>query len=275
LGVLAERFPAATLRQARAEALPFESASMAAVVGVCVLDVVPEPELALRELSRVLVPGGVVIHLLDMAPRFETELAAIALTGELVLPNLFADPSASVWPEDMLVSERAPMLRLLAELARREHPLPHVFGPYFERFARTPFDAASANREYETFCRDSRLRELLKELLTAGYTAGFQLRLPPPPGRLVSSGQRLAERLALAAHAVGLDIVLNEPRAAWAHAQAEPSGPAYRSLALGHERRGDVPERLLCADAVLPESGRLLLEASMLVTVARKPLTGA
>jgi ubiquinone/menaquinone biosynthesis C-methylase UbiE len=46
------------LRQARAEALPYEDGSMDAVVAGIVFCTIPEPEAALDEVARVLKPGG-------------------------------------------------------------------------------------------------------------------------------------------------------------------------------------------------------------------------
>ena len=47
-----------TLRQGRAEQLPFEDASFDAIIAVTVLCFVPDAEVAVREMARVLAPGG-------------------------------------------------------------------------------------------------------------------------------------------------------------------------------------------------------------------------
>lgn len=50
-----------TLRQGRAERLPFDDASFDVVIAVTVLCFVPDAQLAVREMARVLVPGGRVV----------------------------------------------------------------------------------------------------------------------------------------------------------------------------------------------------------------------
>jgi ubiquinone/menaquinone biosynthesis C-methylase UbiE len=59
------------LREADAQALPFPDGSFETVVGTCVFCSVPDPELGLRELRRVLVPGGQLLlmeHVLSQRP---------------------------------------------------------------------------------------------------------------------------------------------------------------------------------------------------------------
>lgn len=270
LAAHARNFPHGRVKAASATALPFADASTAAVVGVCVLDVVSDLDATLREAERVLAPGGVLVHFLDMAPRFELVLGELASAGQIVLPNLFSDPSAQRYPEDLLVTERAGMLHLLRELEQRSHPLPRVFGHYFQNFTRSPFDAPKAAREYEAFTRAPELRELLKTLLASGYAQGFQLGVPAPRGVLVSSGRWLAERLAKALAQTSLALERNEIRTAWSLGPSS-DGLLYRSLALGHERRqAELPESFLCADAKPPADGQMLVETGVSVLVARR-----
>jgi ubiquinone/menaquinone biosynthesis C-methylase UbiE len=59
------------LREADAQALPFSDARFDSVVATCVFCSVPDPVLALRELRRVLVPGGQLVlieHVLSDRP---------------------------------------------------------------------------------------------------------------------------------------------------------------------------------------------------------------
>ncbi len=59
------------LREADAQALPFPDASFDTVVATCVFCSVPDPVLGLRELRRVLVPGGQLLtldHVLSSRP---------------------------------------------------------------------------------------------------------------------------------------------------------------------------------------------------------------
>jgi ubiquinone/menaquinone biosynthesis C-methylase UbiE len=270
LAKLRSRYPSARTEQASAERLPVPDASVSAVIGLCTLDVVSDLTAALREVRRVLAPGGVLVHLVDLAPSFEGELRELAVTGKVVLPNLFSDPSEARWPEDLLVSDWVEMKALLAALASQSHPLPHVFGHYFANYERRSFDATSAARQFEAFSRAPEMRELLKTMLASGFALGHRLGVPPPRGTLVSAGRRLADRIERAVREAGLTTERNDVESAWAHAARDASAPVYRSLALGHERRsGNVPERLLCEDAMLPEPNAALVEASVAVFVAR------
>jgi SAM-dependent methyltransferase len=271
LAKLRSLHPSARTEQASAERLPVADASAAGVIGLCTLDVVSDLRAALREIRRVLAPGGVLVHLVDLAPSFDGELRELAMMGKVVLPNLFSDPSQARWPEDLLVTDWVEMKALLAALASQSHPLPHVFGHYFANFEHSSFDATKAARQFEALSRAPEMRELLKTMLASGFALGQRLGVPPPRGTLVSAGRRLADRVEGAAREAGLSTERNDVESAWAHAPRDASGSCYRSLALGHERRSDsVPERLLCEDAVLPVPPGGLVEASVAVFVARR-----
>jgi ubiquinone/menaquinone biosynthesis C-methylase UbiE len=265
------RFPEAAVKRCAGERISLPDGSAARIVALCVFDLLPDLHSALREVRRVLAPGGLVVHLLDMAPALEAIFLELAAEGLLALPNLFSDPSRQRFPEDLLVTELAPFQRLLERLAAMNHPLPHVFGHYFRAFAEKPFDAAGAVRVYDAFSRTAEMRELLKPMLASAYAAGYRLGIPPPQGTLVSSGRHFSERLAENAESAGFTIVENTVRAAFAHAPREPEASLYLGLALGHERRLDtVPEKLLCEAARIPGEGETLLEAAMHVFVARR-----
>ncbi|HEX6278288.1 MAG TPA: class I SAM-dependent methyltransferase [Polyangiaceae bacterium] len=270
LAKLRSRHPSARTEQASAERLPVPDASCTGVIGLCTLDVVADLRATLNEARRVLAPGGVLVHLMDLAPSFDGELRELAMMGKVVLPNLFSDPSEARWPEDLLVTDWAAMKALLAALASRSHPLPHVFGHYFANYERSSFDAAAAARQFEALSRAPEMRELLKTMLASGFALGQRLGVPAPRGTLVSAGRRLSDRIERAAREAELSTERNDVESAWAHAPRDTSGFFYRSLALGHERRSDsVPQRLLCEDAVLPEPTAGLVEASVAVFVAR------
>jgi SAM-dependent methyltransferase len=264
------RYPGAKTERASAERLPVADGGCAGVVGLCTLDVVSDMNAALREARRALAPGGVFVHLMDLAPSFDGELRELSAAGKVVLPNLFSDPSDARWPEDLLVSDWMEMKRLLAALASKSHPLPQVCAPYFAHFDADSFDAGSAARQFEVLVRTPELRELLKTLLASGFALGHRLGIAPPRGALVCAGRRLAERIERAASQAGFAVERNDIESAWSHAAVDATEPRYRSLALGHERRSDnVPQRLRCEDAVEPEPPAALIEASVAVFVAR------
>ena len=265
---LRDRYPHARVEVARVDQLPAEPGSLAGVVGLCVLDLLPDLDAALRAIQRALRPGGAVVHLLDMAPAREGLFRAMAAEGRIVLPNLFDDPSATVPPRDLFVADRARLEILLTALKPFEHPLPFVFGRYFERFAHEPFDAHATVSEFEALTATEETSELLRTALMSAFAAGLELGVPSPEGKLVASAELLAQRLSRAAANARLTLEQCEVRTAWATTSV--AGPAYRSLLLGHERALAVPpEHSLCADAPCPEPGQALLEAGVLVFVAR------
>lgn len=61
LALVRERLPHQTAVEGDLEAMPFADASFATVICTEVLEHVPDPGLALREIRRVLIPGGVLI----------------------------------------------------------------------------------------------------------------------------------------------------------------------------------------------------------------------
>lgn len=266
---LRERHPNARVQAARLDQLPAEPGSIAGVVGLCVLDLVPELDSALRAIKRVLRPGAALIHLLDMAPAREGLFRAMAAEGRVVLPNLFSDPSASVPPQDLFVADRARIEGLLAALKPLDHPLSFVFGRYFERFSQKPFDARATVSEFEALTSTEETSEIVKTALMNAFELGLELGVPPPEGKLLASAELFAQRMTRAAEGAGLAVEECGVRTAWATAPvAEPL--VYRSLLLGHERAlPDLPERALCAHAPRPEAGHALREAGLLVFVAR------
>lgn len=92
LDVLRSRFPDAALTQADVTALPFADGSLAGVLGLCVLDTLPDLAAARDEFRRVLRPGGVVLHVLDLATSPGGAFAELIARGDFPLPNFARDP---------------------------------------------------------------------------------------------------------------------------------------------------------------------------------------
>ena len=61
LGHATRNNPGATLRQADVESLPFDAATFDAVISIEVLRYLPDPRQSIREMARVLKPGGVAV----------------------------------------------------------------------------------------------------------------------------------------------------------------------------------------------------------------------
>lgn len=109
---------------ADAQRLPFASGSFAAVVGTLVFCSIPNPQHALREIRRVLAPGGTV-HLLEHVRSHHAWLGRLqddwapgwlALTGGC---NLNRDTAATVRAAGFDVTARTAYAGLLAHLVAR------------------------------------------------------------------------------------------------------------------------------------------------------------
>lgn len=277
---LQARFPDAEVSPCGVERLPFENDSLSGVVALCVLDIVPDLQRALVEIQRVLAPGACLVHLLDLEPGLESVLREAAREGGVVLPNLFSDPSSTHFPEDLLISEREPLLQLLRALAARGQTVPDMFRSYLAAFGAEPFDSTRAARAYDSLSRTPEARELLRSLLSKAYALGYQLGLPPARGRLVSSGRHFSERIVESAGRVGLNVKEADvlTRSAYGSVSGHTGGAAlaYRSLVLGHERRAsEVPSRTLAQAPEGPPEGECLLEAGVHVFVATKATPGS
>ena len=92
LDVLRARCPDAAVAQADVTALPAADGSLAGVLGLCVLDTLPDPAAARDEFRRVLQPGGVVLHVLDLATSPGGAFAELIARGDFPLPNFARDP---------------------------------------------------------------------------------------------------------------------------------------------------------------------------------------
>jgi len=198
-------------------------------------------------------------------------LTELSHAKKLALPNLFGDPLAKAWPEDLLVMQQEPFRALLDELDRLDHPLPKVFQRYFAAAFQEPFDVDRTSTELDVISRTDPMRSLLRQALSSAYEVGERMNRELPPSTLVSSGLHFANRLEKAATDAGFVVELNEVRSAWKHERKVDPSVGHRCLALGQGRlEVTALAPCLCEEAEEPPSDHELVEYGMLVFVARK-----
>lgn len=242
LRALRRRFPEAATSPAEATALPFEPGTVRAVLGLCVLDTLADLPSVRDELRRVLRPGGVVLHFLDLATSPDSLFPELIAGGELPLTNFARDPALrdvlsdaqkAVLPpaddfDEVLAVRWDDFTRFAGMLEDAGHPLAADLGPYRglhrpggldpERLARD-FMAASADP-----ARLLALNRALLGLTLAARGMGREWRV-----RAVSSRSRLRERLNAAfAPEHGFVVEFARPVGAWeVPAETLPSGVGF------------------------------------------------
>lgn len=111
---------AATLVRARAEELPFEDASFDALTVTYLLRYVDDPAAVLRELARVVRPGGAFASLeFGVPPRAPARAAWRLYTGAILPAAGLAVGGAAWWRAGRFLSASIPDLY-------RRHPLPDL-----------------------------------------------------------------------------------------------------------------------------------------------------
>ena len=270
-----KRHPEVKVLQAPAERLPVEEGSQAAVVGLCVMDVVPDPAAVVRELARVLRPGGRFIHWLDMSTVLAPVVASLSGTGLVPFPNVFSDPAEGEWPEDLFLMPRDQLALIVAILSSARHGLAVPLEQYLAAFSASPLAVGAASAELIQLQDNAQLRQLLK----AGFQAAFELagpgvreRLAAFEGRPVSSARHFEQRLQ-AWFGRESRFVVEESKlvSAWATVPAKGTPFPYMSCSVGEQRSLTyMPEVLLCSDAVPPSEGSALLEQGILTFVASR-----
>jgi SAM-dependent methyltransferase len=208
LAALRSRFPDAKAVRADATALPFPSGSTSAVLGLCVLDTLPDLASVRDELRRVLRPGGVVVHFLDLATCPDAVFPELIAGGEIPLTNFARDPALlAVLPDekrallppaddfdDILAVRWDAFTGLAGMLAKANHAIAAELGPYRTLHEPGNLDPDRLTQEFMAVSADpERLLALNKALLALTLTArSFRREWPV---RAVSSREYLREKL--------------------------------------------------------------------------------
>jgi SAM-dependent methyltransferase len=261
--------------QAAAEHLPFQPASVAAVIGLCVLDVVPDGHAVARELARVLRPGGRLIHWLDMATILDTVVDSLWSVGLVPLPNWFGDPSAAEWPEDLCLIHREQLALVVGSLREAGSPAARPLGQYLATFSSAPVTPGAPTRELIQLHESPTLRSALK----GAFQMAFELAAPEVRARLatyqvrpLSTAQHLESRLrSWFNDKAGFRVELSAVERAWEIAPLQGPELVYRSCFIGEQRHLPVvPDALLCAEATSDPRRETLLELGVFSFVATR-----
>jgi SAM-dependent methyltransferase len=270
-----KRQPEARVVQAPAERLPVEDGSVAGVVALCVLDVVPDGAAVARELARVLRPGGRFIHWLDMSTVLAPVVASLTGTNLVPFPNVFSDPVESEWPEDLFLMPREQLALIVAILASTQHGLAAPLKQYLATFSASPLAVGAASAELVQLQDNAQLRQLLK----AGFQAAFEMahptvreRLASFEGRPVSSARHFEQRLlGWFGRESGFQVEESNLVRAWQTVPAARAPFPYMSCSVGEQRSlSYIPDTLLCSDAEAPAPGSALLEQGIFTFVASR-----
>jgi ubiquinone/menaquinone biosynthesis C-methylase UbiE len=271
-----KRHPQAHIVRAPAERLPFGAGEVSSVLGSCVLDVVDDGALVARELARVLRPGGTFIHWLDMSTRLNDAFEILSQADLVPLPNVFSDPSASRWPEDMFLTARADLNLVLEILERHRHPFAKPLRQYLAVFAHLPHTLRPALAEYTQLQESASLRVALQGMFRAAAELAeprLQERLGSFQGRPVASSRFFESRLnSYFTAAAGFEPVFSGIVAAAELLPAITEPPTqYVSSCVGEQRQlPAVPEVRLCPEAPLPGPHQTLRELGAFAYVVRR-----
>jgi hypothetical protein len=199
LGVreLLRRFPAARVERAEVERLPFADGEVAGLVGLCVLDLIPDLPRARAEVERVLCDRGVLLHFLDQNPHLARIFQRIVPLGLVVLPNVFGDPNESHFPEDLLLIEAEQLAEVALILRRHGQAQSEPLARYLALFTAKPLPLMRALAEFDHLASDDQRRTLVRHAFEEARrvaTAEERARLGDLRGHLISSSQDLAGR---------------------------------------------------------------------------------
>lgn len=187
---LLEKYPAARAQAASVNRLPFESASVDAVLGLCAFDSFPDHARAAREIGRVLRPGGRFIHFLDAATNIEPVLIQLVGEGRLPLPNFFADIALRrpdlldmarvgnlIQPYYDVLSVPMNQFGLVVEMLQRAgHIMAGMLQRYMAVFLKQPFEVLPAARAFVELTSDPEVGRPVNQALMSLFTT---LQQPP------------------------------------------------------------------------------------------------
>ncbi len=267
--------------QASAEHLDATSGSLDAVLALCVFDIVRDLSAVVAEISRVLRPGGRVVHLLDMTTNL-TKPVADAFAGGLVpVPNVFFDPCVDAFPSDLVLLDGMTLKSLRRKLRSVGHHWERAFGDYCALYSKRPFSGQAAASTLRRLINHSEERTLFERLSREADQLAAQRGWARLSGTPASSARHFAERMTGAFADRGMRVLLCDVASTWDQVAQASEGAAankptcsYRSLAVGHERVFDSggPQTYLNPSTPTSRPFTTTLEASMLVFVAEKPV---
>lgn len=265
----------ANVIQASAERLPFEPASLAAVIGLCVLDIVPDGASVVREMARVLRPGGRVIHWLDMTTVLDTVVDSLWSAGLVPVPNCFTDPSAQPWPEDLWLIPRAQLALVVRSLSDAGSPAARPLGEYLATFSAAPVTPGAPAQELIQLQESPRLRFALRGAFQMAFEVAspeVRAELARFVGQPLSSAQLFATRLSgWFGEQSGFRVDLCGLERAWETTALQGREAVYRSCFVGEQRHlPHVPGTLLCPDATSDPERETLVELGVFSFVATR-----
>ena len=246
--------PELSVIQASAEKLPFDAGSVAAVVGLCVMDVVRDGGAVASEVWRVLRPGGCFVHWLDMSTVLAPIVATLSGTELVAFPNVFSDPSESAWPEDLFLMPSRQLELIVAILSRHGHPLARPLAQYLATFAAPELEVGRATAELIQLQDNAELRHALKAAFAfAHYQSEPAIReqLLRFQGRPVSSARHFEQRLSgWFGEGSGFRVEQSGIERAWETTPRGDDSITYVSSCVGEQRGlASPPDTLLCSDA--------------------------
>jgi len=190
------------------------------------------------------------------------------------LPNVFSDPSASRWPEDMFLASRADLTLVLEILDRHHHSFAKPLRQYLAVFAHLPHTLRPALAEYAQLSESGSLRTALQGMFRAAAELAeprLQDRLASFQGRPVASSRFLESRLqSYFGAAAGFETVFSDIVADAELVTAEPP-TVYFGSCVGEQRElPTLPDVRLVPEGALPGAGQMLREFGVFVFVSRR-----